>query len=389
MSTDRLVRIERTLPSLFDELADARTPAYLDAAIVTARVPSTRMPWRQLGVVALIAILVAAMLAAYIGSQRHLPPPYGLARNGVVSFVTPTGDLAIGDPRDGGHEIVVDEQRQVRAPSFSLDGTRLAYQRLDPDGVRVLVVDLERRQPVEVAKILDATDTLQWSPDGSRLTFLNRGQVWIARTDGSGSKALDLAMTADAEIEWRPPDGKELVVRGKRDEKAALFLLDVDGSNVRQITPMTSGEFDYLWLTWSPDGSRLAYSKAHPREVHVVDVDRGVDTLIQGDTGIGLMFPRWSPDGTRLAVMTWLREVPVQVRIGVIPTDDATPHVTLTGPTFGTGIQHDWAPDGTTILASEWGSSQPWLLEPGGGPGTRLDMSASFPDWVEWQRLAS
>jgi hypothetical protein len=87
--------------------------------------------------------------------------------------------------------------------------------------------------------------------------------------------------------------------------------------------------------------------------------------------------------------MTWLSEPPVQVQVGVVPADDPTPHVTLTGPTFANGIQHDWAPDGTAILAAEWDSDQPWLLDPRGGPGRRLDMTASFPDWIEWQRLAA
>ncbi|HEX7346653.1 MAG TPA: hypothetical protein VF253_07660, partial [Candidatus Limnocylindrales bacterium] len=67
MTMDRSARIERTLPVLFDQLAEARTPDYLEAAIerassrpqraawtfperwlpvelVTTRVPSTRVP---------------------------------------------------------------------------------------------------------------------------------------------------------------------------------------------------------------------------------------------------------------------------------------------------------------------------------------------------------
>jgi Tol biopolymer transport system component len=404
-------RLERDLPAILGDLAMGPYPDYIDDVLSTTarrgqrpswafperwlpvelvpqRATIARLPWRQLGVLALIAALLALMLAAYVGSQRRLPQPYGLARNGVVTFVTPEGAIAFGDPRDGRQDIVVTESRQVRAPSFSLDGTRVAYERSDPDGVRVMVVDLERRARVEVAKVPAAADKLHWSPDGKRIALLSAGQAWIVQTDGSGAKALGLELDADAEIEWRPPDGKQLVVRGIQDGKAGLFLVSLDGPGPRLITPMTAGENDYLWVTWSPDGSRLAYSKAEPHEVHIIEVDRGIDTLIQGDTGVGLMFPRWSPDGTRIAVMTWLSDAPIEVQVGVVPADDPTPHVTLTGPTFSKGIQHDWAPDGTAILAAEWESSQPWLLDPNGGSGTKLAMSASFPDWIEWQRLA-
>ena len=73
MTVDRVRRIERRLPGLFEELADARTPDYLEGAIerassrsqrpawtlpgrwipmeiVTTRVPTTRFPLRQVGV---------------------------------------------------------------------------------------------------------------------------------------------------------------------------------------------------------------------------------------------------------------------------------------------------------------------------------------------------
>ena len=405
-------RFEQDLPALLADLYLAGTPDYRDDLVrqlagvrqrpawafpgrwlpmdlVTARVPSTRAPMRALGVLALIAILLAAALAVYIGSQQtHLPAPFGLAANGVIAYVTPTGAIGVADPATGEADVLVSDQQQARAPAFSLDGTQVAYERMDADGTKLMVVDLERRTPIQVALIPAATDSLQWSPDASTLALISDGQVWIANTDGSGARALDLGFQAQDEIEWRPPGGKELVVRGVRDGKAGLFLVGLDDARPRPITPMTTGRFDYLWLTWAPDGSRLAYSKAEPEEVHILDVDRGTDTLVHGDAGLGMMFPRWSPDGGRLAVMTWLSRAPVKVRIGVLSVSHPSPHVTLTGPTFGKGIQHEWAPDGSAILAAEWGSSQPWLLDPAGGPARQPNWTAAFPDWVEWQRLA-
>ena len=412
MTMDRSTRIERSLPGLFDQLAEARTPDYLEAAIerassrpqrpawtyagrwlpvelTTTRVPATRLPMRQLGVLALIAILIAAALVVYVGShQQQLPAPFGLARSGVIAYVTQSGDIAVADPTSGETNVLVADPEQARAPAFSLDGTRVAYERLDPDGVKLMIVDLERRTPIQVARIPSPTDSIQWSPDGSQLALISDKQVWIANTDGSGAQALDIGIDVNNEIEWRPPEGKTLVVRGERDGQVGLFLVDPDAGEPQAITPMTTGGFDDLWLSWSPDGRRLAYSNAEPKEVHVIDVDAGLDTVVHGDTGIGLMFPRWSPDGERLAVMTWLSESPPIVQIGVLPVDDPSPHVTLTGPTFSNGIQHDWAPDGKTILATEWQTSEPWLLDPDGGPARRPTWNASFPDWVEWQRLA-
>ena len=96
-------RFDRVLPGLFDELAAARTPAYLEAAIerassrnqrpawtypgrwlpmdiTTTAAPVARMPWRQLGVLALIGLLLAVAIAAYVGSRPVTPSPVLLAR---------------------------------------------------------------------------------------------------------------------------------------------------------------------------------------------------------------------------------------------------------------------------------------------------------------------
>src|SRR5688500_5132623 len=99
MTMDRSTRVERSLPALFEEVAQARTPDYLEAAIerassrpqrpewtfperwlpmeiATTRVPVTRLPWRQLAVLALIALTIATAAAVYVGSQTpRLPAP--------------------------------------------------------------------------------------------------------------------------------------------------------------------------------------------------------------------------------------------------------------------------------------------------------------------------
>jgi len=99
-------RFDEDLPALLAELYLAGTPDYRDDLVrqfagvrqrpawafpgrwlpmelTTARVPTARLPMRQLGVLALIAILLAAALAVYVGThQQKLPPPFGVARNG-------------------------------------------------------------------------------------------------------------------------------------------------------------------------------------------------------------------------------------------------------------------------------------------------------------------
>ena len=118
-------RFERDLPALLADTYVAGTPDYRDDLVqqlaaarqrpawtfperwlpvdlVTERVSTPRAPWRAIGVLALIGLLLAATAAVYVGSQPRIPPPFGLAANGQVVF-TQDGDVFVRDRIDGAH----------------------------------------------------------------------------------------------------------------------------------------------------------------------------------------------------------------------------------------------------------------------------------------------
>jgi Tol biopolymer transport system component len=338
----------------------------------------------------LLLALLAVVAFAAIGSQRRVPPPFGLASNGRIAYVT-DGDIAAVDPITGDVQTVVAGAERDRSPTYSLDGTRIAFVRGGDDGDDVYVADAVTgaltRLTDEPMPGGGATGLLTWSPDGTQLAFRSAGDLWIAQADGSGARRVELGFPVMDELEWRPPDGRELLVRIVRSGQAGLFLLPADGSApARAITPIDGGTYDYLWVTWAPDGRQVAYHIETEHEVHILTVSDAVPVVLRPVDGRGLMFPRFSPDGSRLAVMAWHDDGSVQV--GVLPADDPTPVVTLVGPVFRSGIQFDWSPDGSEILVVGWNTDEPWILDPAGGPGRRTTWSMAAPDWVEWQRLA-
>lgn len=408
-------RFERQLPDLLTDLAEPRTPDYLDDLLWQTAHTSQRPAWTLLerwipmdvtmsrvqapmraGYLALLAILIliAAIAFAIAGSQPRVPPPFGPAANGVIAFTTALGDIVTGDPVTGATRTIVGGPELDSSPTFSLDGTRIAFVRKVEDMVRVYAVDATGGEPIELTSApLPAVAWLQWSPDGARLAWLSEGSLWIAMTDGSDAHRVDLNLTIREEIAWRPTDGSELIVRGLPDGKAAygLFLVKADGSDLRSVTPLDGGTPNYNWVTWSPDGSRVTYSnypnKGVPLQAHVLTIDGLRDVVLKPDDDSGLLAPAWSPDGTRLAFVVKGKG------IGVAPADDESPHVTLTGPMSAAPLDYHWSPDGNLILAVPQGTGEPWLLDPAGGPGIRVSWTASdFPrnrgSWSDWQRLA-
>ena len=84
------------------------------------------------------------MALAIVGSQRRVPAPFGPAANGVVVYATASGDIATVDPATGLTTTIVAGPEPDRAPTFSRDGTRIAFIRQVAGGDEVYVVDASR-----------------------------------------------------------------------------------------------------------------------------------------------------------------------------------------------------------------------------------------------------
>jgi Tol biopolymer transport system component len=309
----------------------------MESTMRRVRVPRA-MPY--IALLALVLLLFVAALAI-VGSQRRVPPPFGPAVNGFVAIATAGGDITMVDPLTGVTDTIVSGPERDRYPVFSRDGTRLAFVRSGSDGDALFAIDEDGANLVrlthEPLPASGSTGLLVWSPEGRRLAFHSGGTLWIALTDGSGAHAIDLGVSISDEIHWRPPSGDEILVRGIRDGLAGLLLVKADGTGVRELSPFDGAENDYLWHTWSPDGSLVAFSSKDAHETHLLTVD-GPDVVIHPEDGQGIGFPRFSPDGTRLALMVW---GPGDVRVGVAPAGDTTPRLKLTGPVYQNGKQRE------------------------------------------------
>ena len=130
---------------------------------------------RQLGVLALIAILVAALFAAYIGThQQKLPPPFGVARNGSMLYGS-GGDIYRLDPTTGVSTAIVTGPETDQVPMYSRDGTRFAFFRQTGTGPTIY-------------------------------------QLVVANSDGTGQRVVSTdPVTFDYSINWSA-DGRSMIL---------------------------------------------------------------------------------------------------------------------------------------------------------------------------------
>jgi TolB protein len=82
-----------------------------------------------------------------------------------------------------------------------------------------------------------------------------------------------------------------------------IYVADIDGSHLGKLTS-GGGPYSYSReVAWSPDGSRIAFSKSDGlwgAVIYVIDADRTNLTRLSPE-GAYDATPAWSPDGRRIA----------------------------------------------------------------------------------------
>ncbi|MCJ7513025.1 MAG: serine/threonine-protein kinase [Anaerolineales bacterium] len=167
-----------------------------------------------------------------------------------------------------------------------------------------------------------------------------------------------------------------------------LYLMNADGTDVKQLTDMKEGACQ---PSWSPDGERLMYIT--PCRVNQESyAGSGIVILSLADlatqalpsiAGGGDFDPAWSPDGQRVA-FTSLRE---QDRPNVFVMQlDGSGLASLSAP-LAYESQAAWSPTGSqlAISSNRVGNPRVFLIPDVGGEAERYSWGPSdgdrFPDW--------
>ena len=151
-----------------------------------------------------------------------------------------------------------------------------------------------------------------FSPDGNHIYYTtnergtNLGLLYQIAVLGGGARLI--VEDVDTAVSFSP-DGSQLAfLRGYPDEGAsAVIVANADGSNQRKlVTRKRPAEFPLLGLAWSPDGRTIAVTGAHDGqlrgEIVAVDVATGAERMVATPDWRLVSRMAWLPDGSGLLV---------------------------------------------------------------------------------------
>jgi Tol biopolymer transport system component len=298
-------------------------------------------------VVFVVVLSCAAVLAAGSGAVPVASPgvagrsgAVAAAGNGMIAYTLRLHGVApeiwVMNPDGSG-------ARSLRVvgqfPAWSPDGNRIAFEA----GTNVFVMNADG-SGVRQLTLTGGYVWPTWSPDGARIATARGTAIWVMNAGGTPNPRLlfETAFPMD-DVGWgSTPAGSRIVYSGGERGGAygVMFMFDPgsppkDRAGVTQIGP---NQYSPAWggavfqgqaypmgpagLSWSPDGSRLAFGGVICTTVRTVEgaqqcpgqLDIWVVRPGQGDgaprnvsrtDALPLRqmesWPAWSPDGTKIA----------------------------------------------------------------------------------------
>ena len=204
--------------------------------------------------------------------------------------------IYVVDLKEGDISPVVKEKGLNLIGGVSADSSKLVMTLSRGENPSIYLKELSSGRMLQLTDKYGVDGSPSFSPDGKFVTFVsNRSgnpQVYVLNLATKETRRLTKFNWTDTP-QWSP-NGDWIAFAGRRaaDHPIDIFLVDITGGQVRQLTA-DNGSNEDPW--WSPDGRFLVFTtnRAGKRQIYVMDADGSAQHLVANIKGNSYT-PSWS-----------------------------------------------------------------------------------------------
>jgi TolB protein len=161
-------------------------------------------------------------------------------------------------------------------PTWSPDGSRIAYISTRDDQDDLFVITLDGSSPIQLTNLPEDEHWPEWSPIGEQIAFKaeadGNNEIYVINADGTSLINLTNHPSADGHPTWSP-DSTKIAFTSNRSAYVEIYIMNADGTNIIQVTNFgnvpSGGPQD---VSWSPDGQQLAFIMEN-YEIFTINID--------------------------------------------------------------------------------------------------------------------